>query len=175
MAIDKHIAIRPAGSFAEVCMACPHPGVNTISIPRRAQAENERWAATNPSDRRAMENETDSDMFEYEFDPNMLHPRLMSLHRHLRSLFLAMDGNFKLINLQKKNNLNDPSLWNGRGFFRAREALESHMKEFSNIRVEVSNSLRCPPYSQLISYNRKESVVSSMSSNTAIASNTKVK
>lgn len=61
----------------------------------------------------------------------------MALDRHLRTIFLAMDGNFKLINLEKKNNLNDPSLWNGQGYFRAREPMEEHMKKHYNIKVEV--------------------------------------
>lgn len=26
--IDKHLAIRPSGSFADVCLACPIPGIN---------------------------------------------------------------------------------------------------------------------------------------------------
>ena len=56
---------------------------------------------------------------------------------HLRTLILSMDGNFKLNNLEKKNDPDDWPLWDGRGILRAREALESHMKEFINIKVEV--------------------------------------
>lgn len=58
-----------------------------------------------------------------------------------------MDGNFKLINLEKKNNLDDPSLWNGRGYFRARKEMEQHMAKHYNIKVEVS-SLMLRVYTQ---------------------------
>ena len=62
---------------------------------------------------------------------------------HLRTIFLMMDGNFKLINLTKLNNQAEPSLWDGRGFFRAREALEAHYKEFKDMKIEVTCHLMC--------------------------------
>lgn len=54
-----------------------------------------------------------------------------------------MDGNFKLINLEKekKNNKDDTSLWDGRGYFRRREDVDAHMKEHYGLVVEVSASL----------------------------------
>lgn len=48
-----------------------------------------------------------------------------------------MDGNFKLINLEKKNNKDDESLWDGRGYFRARKEADAHMEKHYNLKVEV--------------------------------------
>lgn len=52
-------------------------------------------------------------------------------------MFLMMDGNFKLNNLQKKNSQLDPALWDGRGVFRARGDLEEHYSKFKGIKIEV--------------------------------------
>lgn len=48
-----------------------------------------------------------------------------------------MDGNFKLINLEKKNNKDDESLWDGRGYFRARKEADAHMEKHYDLKVEV--------------------------------------
>lgn len=61
--------------------------------------------------------------------------------RHLNSIFLMMDGNFKLINLEKKNNKLDESLWAGRGYFRSRSDVDAHMEKHYDLKVEVSGIL----------------------------------
>lgn len=91
--IDEKIAFRPAGSFAEVCLACPTPGLNNFTSGRPDKP-------------------------------------------HLDTLFLCADGNFKLINLEKNNNLNDAALWDGKGYFCAKDVLDAHMEKFRNIVVE---------------------------------------
>ena len=48
-----------------------------------------------------------------------------------------MDGNFKLINLGKNNDLSDKSLWNGRGYFRKQMEFNAHMQEHRNLKGEV--------------------------------------
>lgn len=58
--------------------------------------------------------------------------------RHLDTLFLCTDGNFKLINLTKKNNAQERSLWDGRGYLCAKLAVDAHANKFDNIHIEVS-------------------------------------
>ena len=54
-----------------------------------------------------------------------------------------MDGNFKLIALEKNNNLKDKALWDGRGCFRAQDLLDAHYEAFRDIKVEVSVIFHC--------------------------------
>ena len=51
MDIDKLLnRMRPPGSFAEVCLICPVPGVNTPQTSQHRDALVSKWTATNASD-----------------------------------------------------------------------------------------------------------------------------
>ena len=65
MQIDNHMSIRPEKSFAEVCLACPIPGFNTIPIPREVPADNKRWKPNNKSDERYAQLNFERDFFMY--------------------------------------------------------------------------------------------------------------
>lgn len=60
MAIDNLMTFRPAGSFADVCLACPLPDVNMTEATN--EQETPKWPICNVSDRHAL---------------NALGPRLM--------------------------------------------------------------------------------------------------
>lgn len=59
-------------------------------------------------------------------------------HSHQETLFLEMDGNFKLLNLLKNNDPNDSALWDGHGYIRSKSA--EHLSRFGTIAVEVCSA-----------------------------------
>lgn len=60
--------------------------------------------------------------------------------RHLRTKFLSVDGNFKLINLLKNNNQHDRSLCNGRGYMQSNDLVLEHVEKHKSLPVEVTQS-----------------------------------
>lgn len=52
MAMDNLMTFRPAGSFADVCLACPLPDVNMTEA--TDEQETSKWPICNVSDRHAL-------------------------------------------------------------------------------------------------------------------------
>lgn len=50
MGIDDYLCVRPPGSFAEICLACPIPGLNDSGLSVEDYKE-DRWALENDSDK----------------------------------------------------------------------------------------------------------------------------
>ena len=79
-------------------------------------------------------------MMHVSFARGVANKKITSSDRHLKTLFLCMDGNFKLRNVAKNNNALDRSLWRGQGFLCSKADIDAHVTEFGNITVEVSES-----------------------------------
>lgn len=59
------------------------------------------------------------------------------MRRHLNTLYITIDGNFKLYMYRKNNNQSEKSLWNGAGVMSRQDEVDAHVRAHGNVRIEV--------------------------------------